>query len=273
MNYELKQSEGDECELEKPVESWIILGEYVGLRELYRDLRHVESIRSDNTERDVYLVLKADQAQWEVVETFFVAAYSNSYCRSEQFFGLLLDHETRQMEWVEFDGRQLNWDGPGEIAFIVDESWRGVWFSEFVKQYPGYALVPEEQRRRHPRYPLVMAKNLGELKVSLHKAQDIDTVALVGHYFDLKMPDRYESAVKPYSGHFGEQERDALELAECGLLRVAAKNLVQVPEQWQPYALSLSELPDEQRCEVDYSASMYYVRLWNRILPPSRKAK
>ena len=143
-------------------------------------------------------------------------------------------------------------------------------FSEVAKEYPAYSFVPGEEQGRHPRYPLVTATNIGQLKGFLQKARDIGTVALVGDYFDVARAKSSLAVVPLGMGQYEgcERARGALELAAHGLLRVAVKDLATMPEVWRPYALVLGDLPDDQCCEVSHAGSMYYVRLRGKILPP-----
>ncbi len=235
-------------------------------RRLYPDLRPIEALRTFN--RDPLLVLKAD-CEPECM-TFLVAGYSTDACECDRrFYGLVLYHDEQRMEWREIGREHLDWEGPGEMPLVVDEAWRPRRFSEFVPDHPAYTFVPEEERSCHPRYPLVAASDLGELKGSLARARDIPSVALVGEYFDVDTARRRLSPVNIGLGQVevGGREKRARELAELGWLRVAVKDLAAVPEAWRPYALALGELTDEQRCEVAYAGGMYYVRLLGSILP------
>jgi hypothetical protein len=247
----------------------LALNDYTDWRRLYPDLRPIEVLHTYHFGRDPLLVLKAD-CDLECM-TFLVAAYSSyDYLEYDRrFYGLALYHDEHRMEWREIGKEHLDWEGPGEMPLVVDAAWRPRRSSVAVRDYPTYTFVPEEERSCHPRYPVVTASNLGELKGSLERARDIPSVALVGAYFDVATAGYRLSVVQLGLGRFDFEgrEKGALELAELGLLRVAVKELASVPERWRPYTLAVSELPDAQRCEVAYAGGMYYVRLLGRILP------
>jgi hypothetical protein len=249
----------------------LALNDFVDWPRLYPGLRRIELVHLCGFNPDPLLVLKADSDPGN--DTFLVAGYStNEFNQEERFYGLMLYHEEKEMAWLEIHEPELQWEGPGWCRYVVDEAWQPRRFSEVAEQYSAYGFVPEEGQRRHPRYPLVTARDLGELKGWLEKAQDIPTVALVGDFFDVARARCLLAMVPLGMGQYDGRVREsrALELAAHGLLRLAVKDLASVPEEWRPYALPLGDLPYSQRCEVTYAGSMYYVGLIGKILPPSR---
>jgi hypothetical protein len=193
---------------------------------------------------------------------FYAAGYSPGEHDARRIYGLELERELRWMEWVEIDRRFLDWEGPGDYNFRVDESWSPVRASEVLRRDPGYRPIPEEERSIHPLHPFVTSSDFGTLKASLVGAVAIHTLAIVRGDFDADRDGHHLAAIRTPMGWLNLEERQAAarEMATQGRMSVAVRDLDSVPPEWRPCVVSFDEMPDGGPCEVIYIRGMYYVR-------------
>jgi hypothetical protein len=137
-------------------------------RDLYPGLPTVEAARGD---ANPTLWIKTDNPR-ECAYSFFVAGYTRDEPTDpvraarimlgfkdfdavsfyeQRYFGLQLDHVSEEIEWVEVDDHQLQWEGPGAYIVEIDESWEPRPASSVFAQYRHYAIVTPEQRRDRER--------------------------------------------------------------------------------------------------------------------------
>lgn len=193
---------------------------------------------------------------------FYAAGYSPGESDARRMYGLELVRESRWMQWIEIDHRFLDWEGPGDYNYRVDESWSPVRASEVLRRDPGYRPIPEEERCIHPLHPFVTSPDFGTLKASLGGAVAIHTLAIVGGDFDADRDGHRLGTHWTPMGWLNLEEREAWAREDVaqGKMSVAVRDLESVPPEWRPYVVSFDDLPDDGPCEVFYTRGMYYVR-------------